>query len=264
MIDDQQAQTYPEGANQEAPMPSAEQQPDESLTEQPGASDSTQDVSDSTLPEGVKERTSHEFEKLREQLRTERERRQYAESVFTSLQPKAPAPVATPIYDPETGLLNESVLTDVQQRAIAAEDRARRAEAAVQTYMEDQEKKEAYASYPELEPGPKLDKQLHVTTRSILLDSMVNPDDYGGKQLTFKQAADYARKISAPLVAQAKKQGAQEAIEQLTPKEQAALEATGSPGRRSEVSSNMTDLQSQTRRGSESATIERLKGIPWK
>ena len=237
----------------ESPMPSEEQKTPEPTEVKP-----TEEKEG--LPEDAKERTRQEFEKMREKLREERTRREYLETVFNSMQPKKAEPEIKPIYDPNTGLLDENALTDIQRRTLAAEDRAKRAEEAVQSYERNQENKETYAAYPELNPeDDRYNKTLHNLTRSIALDSMVNPNDYSGKQLSFKEAAQIAKKTMGTSVDQIKKEAAKEAIEQLTPKEQASLEATGSTTRRQQASGSIEELRRRTQKGDLTATIERLK-----
>lgn len=257
MVDDQQAQPQlteePVKETPESPMPSEEQKTPEPIEVKPP------EVTEG-LPEDAKERTKQEFEKMREKLREERTRREYLETVFNSMQTKKAEPEITPIYDPSTGLLDEKALTDVQRRTVAAEDRAKRAEEAVSSYLQDQENRETYAAFPELNPeAEKFNKTLHNLTRSIALDSMVNPTDYGGKQLSFKDAADIAKKTMGTSVEQIKKEAAKETLEQLTPKEQASLEATGSTTRRQQALGSLDELKRRTQKGDVNATIERLK-----
>ncbi len=67
------------------------------------------------LPEGVKERTSEEFDKLKAKLRDERSRRLYLENVYQQIQqPQQRVEVPPQLYDPATGLLNEKAFTDLQ------------------------------------------------------------------------------------------------------------------------------------------------------
>lgn len=268
MAEDTQGTTVPVSEPQDAPMPSADQQTP--VSEGQGM-DAPQEVStpkaeDTALPESAAERTRREFDKLKEQLRQERTRREYVESVFQSMQPKQPEPQITPIIDPDTGLPREDVLTDIQRRALEAEQRAKNAESQVQSYLQEQENRATYAVYPELDPqGPTFNKDLHRRTRSFILDSMLNPDDYGGKQLSFKEAADLAKGVDTKAITAAKQAGAQQAIEQLSPKEQAALEAVGNPSRRAEALSNLEELRRRSRQPGDEGTlavIERLKALP--
>ena len=59
-------------------------------------------------------------------------------------------------------------------------------------------------------------------------------------------------------IEQIKKQAASEAIEQLTPKEQASLDAVGSPSRRSNTD-NLDDLRLRSRGNSEEARLARIE-----
>lgn len=258
----------PESKTQESPMPSDEQKIDQPSevdttsqeTEEVGSTESGED----TLPDNTSDRTRDQFDKLRNQLREERSRREYLEGVYQSMQTQKQEQVPEqPIYDPETGLLNEQALTDIQKRALAAEQRAERAEQSVKQYQYDQENKETFKEYPELDPSntKTFNKKMHVATRQILLDSMVNPQDYKNKQLSFREAAAIAKTQLPGAIENAKKEGAKEAMEQLSPKEQASLDAVGSPSRRNEALGNLDDLRKRTRRGDSQATIERMKRI---
>lgn len=261
MVDDQQAQETPVTETQEAPMPSAEQQTPETqeVTQDAPQEGSVKPESGEGLPEEAKDRTKKEFEKLKRDLYNERMRREQLESRFQSMQPKAPA--LPPVYDPETGLLNEQALSQRDRLTQEALDRAARAEEAVQNYEKVQEERELFSSYPELDNNnDKFDEELSHQVAAIKLHSMVSPEVYGGKQLSAKEAADFLSKRGQKALEAVKQQGAKEAIEQLTPKEQASLEATGSSGRRTQVS-NLDDLRSRSRKGDSDAIMERLKAL---
>jgi hypothetical protein len=246
----QQAEQVPEQVNQDAPMPSAEQITTVEQSSQDG------------LPESASDRTKSEFEKLKTQLREERERREVLEGAFKTLQPKE-EPYQAPIYDPDTGYVNEQVLTETQRRAIQAEERATKAEEAIKQFRMEQETKEAYQAYPEADPSSnEFDPKLKNLAAGVILQSMLNPQDFGGKQFSLKEAYDYLKAdTQSAAVEQARKEGAQEAIEQLTPKEQAALEATGTSGRRSDVGQNHETLVQRTRKGDFDAIAERMNRI---
>lgn len=265
MIDQLQAEQNT--GNQEAPMPSAQEpiQPDAQVQDAPqeGSVQSTQEG----LPADASDRTRNEFEKLRNQLREERVRRETLEQTFKTFQPQ-PAPVVRetpkPFIDPETGFLNEDRLTAAEQRAIDADTRAKQAEESLKSYLLEQEKREAFTAHPELNPEKSgFDQNLSNLTRSILTDSMLNPQDYGGKALSFKEAADRVKGLQKPVLEQAKKEGAQQALEQLTPKEQAALAANGVPNQQSSTRGDLSQLQYRTRKGDVDAIHERMKGVPW-
>ena len=261
MADEPQANINPETPTQETPMPSVEQKtPTEEVHETTSQETTGQETETEGLPESAKERTRKEFEKLQDKYKDERSKRLYYEGVFNSLKTK-PQEQPAPIYDPETGLLNEGALTQVQKEAREAKERATKAEEALYNYLDFQEKQETFKDFPELNPDAKgFDKELHKATRAVLQDSMLNPDDYDGKQLTFKEAAALAKSRSSAETEKAKKEGAQEALEKLTPKEQASLEAMGAPARRTTLdNSNIEDLRRRTRKGDMDALVERLE-----
>ena len=245
---DENTQAEPE--QQEAPMPSAEP------TEVP------QEPQVDGLPESASDRTRHEFEKLREENRRERERREAAEAAFRTLQPKVEAQ-PEPIYDPDTGYVNEAVLTETQKRAIEAEKRAAKAEEAVSQFRQEQEAREAYLAHPEANPDAKeYNPKLKNLAAGVILQSMLNPQEFGGKQFSLKEAYDYLKAdTNTKAVEEARKEGAQEAIEQLTPKEQATLEAIGTPARRSDLGQSHDTLIERTRRNDFDAIAERMNRI---
>jgi len=273
MTIDDRAQENVESQTQPEPMPSSEQK---TVEEQPSV-EAPQGVAEQTtetqLPDSAKERTKAEFEKLQDKLREERTRREYLETVFNSMQSKPkeqkPEENPEPMYDPQTGLLNERYLTEVDRRAREAEERARRAEESIKGYEQQKvrdydeiQRRDAFTAYPQLNPKEKnFDRELHVATRRVLLDSMANPDDYGGKEISFKEAADIASKSLPKALQTAKDEGARDAIENLTPKEQAALEATGTYGRRNQLSDDFETLRDKSRRNDVDAIAERLRRI---
>lgn len=259
MTDDQQAQPVLENETLDAPMPSAEQKtpsPDEVGTDAPQEV-TAQDQTGEGLPDSLKERTKREFEKLKGSLAEERQKRMYYEGVFTQMNTPKPAP----LYNPETGEINEQAFVETQRQAYDAQQRAQRAEELAQKTIQDTEARETFQAHPELNPDSKdFDKELHVATRRILLDSMLNPDDYGSRQISFKEAGDLAKMASEKFLAEARKKGAQEAIDNLAPKEQASLEAQGTPGRRNDIT-DLEELRQRTRKGDADAVVARLKAL---
>lgn len=245
-----QAEETPVIETQEPAMPTGEQK-----TSEPSVQDG--------LPEGTSDRTTREFEKLRMDLREERQRREALEGAFKTLQPKEET--QTPIYDPDTGYLDGSALTVLQQEAKEARIEAQKTKEELQQFRQEQENRVAFEAHPELNPNDNktFNKDLHIEARRVILDSMLNPQDYGGKQLSLKEAGDLlkGKAVDTSAVEEARKEGAQEAIEQLTPKEQATLEATGSSGRRSDVGESHETLVERTRKGDISAIAERLNAI---
>ncbi len=220
--------------------------------------------SEAALPDDASDRTKREFEKLRSQLADERQKRMQSESVFDSIRmkPQANTGELGNLYDPNTNLVDIAALEQLRIKTLSAEERATRAERTVERYVEEQQTKEALAVHPELDPSKKgFNQTLYKATRAILLDSMVNPQDYDGRQLSYKAAADLAKSVNNKVVADAERQGATKAIEGLSSKEQAALEATGRSDGRS-YTEDSDDLAYRTQKGDVKAIMERLKRIP--
>ena len=259
----QQAQT-PVNDTQDSPMPSEE--PNKTIEEP--------QVSQNELPDEAKERTRNEFEKLRNDLREERERREAVESAFKQLQPKPveQPSVLPPIYGAD-GYLDDAALaerdrlileasrtTQQLQQQLEQEKQLRAQEA------QDREARVAYEAHPELNPNDTktFNKDLSNRARALILDSMLNPGDYNGKSFSLKEAGDYLKNESGSEVAKARQEAAVEAIEQLSPKEQAALEATANPSRRNDTTGDIEDLRRRTRKGGDAsldAIVQRMKGI---
>ncbi len=257
MDNDTKATEAPEKETQDSPMPSEEQKTPESQSAEQGASDSSPEEG---LPDSAKERTKNEFDKLKGQLKEERTRREYTENINNQLQQKQQEDSNVPAYDPETGLVNEKALNETQQRAQSAEQRVIETGKRLDSFIENQENREAFTAHPELDPSSEsFNQDLHVATRRILTDAMLNPNDYGGKTLSFKEAGDKAKSSVKKDLDEAREEGAKDAVEQLTPKEQAALDAVGTPGGRSKTGGSQEDLQQRTRQGDPTAIIERMK-----
>src|SRR5258708_1208262 len=210
MAEDTQANITAVQVTQQPAMPTGNQQ-NPTLGQVDSGAASTQVVTPTTestegLPNDTSERTKREFDKLREQLRVEREARLANDKLFNQIstsrqEPKLDEP--KPLYDPNTGLLNEGVFSDVQKKAYEAEQRAKKAEATIQSNEQQRVRdkdevqlSEAHAVYPQLNPKAKdFDKDLYTKARSLMTDSMVYPNDYGGKILTYKEAADRIKGI---------------------------------------------------------------------
>lgn len=258
MAEDTQGDIVPENETQDPATPTGEQQ----------TTETSKEVAGDGLPDEASERTKSRFDTLTTELREERQKREALEKAFSTLKPKETSrePDA-PIYDPDTGLLNEQALNTVQLRAQQAEEQAHKTQAELQQLLEDRKKEvqlkedqEAYTAHPELNPEAKtFNKDLRDVTASLMLRSMLHPEEFEGKQLSHKQAGDRAKDLISKISGNVREEAAREAIEQLSPKEQAALEAAGS-----QVRQNTGDLESlkrRTRSGDVSAIVERLKGV---
>lgn len=259
MTDDIRADEVVETQTPQEPMPSSDQiSQEEEVVESVDQTDVSDD--DLNLPEGVSERTALQFEKLRRQLAEEKAKHQ---SPFDSMRPAYQPSATSQLYDPATGYIDANALENLQKIALAAEQRAARTEKELQKRDEEEQTREALSAYPELDPkaGKKHDKTLYNLTSALILDSMVNPQKYGNKVLRYKEAADYVKGQSKSDLGRAEEAGMAKAIEQLTPKEQAALEATGRSDRRSSTMDHV-ELQERTRLNDYSAIMERLKNVP--
>ncbi len=246
-------------------------QPSEKTTQTPatptGEQKTTVEETKTQLPDEASERTKSRFDELTMQLKEERQRREALESAFQTLKPKDEPTKPEAIYDPTTGLLNEQALTNVQLRAQEAEKQAQMTQKQLDGYLEDQKKQnqaredqEAFTAHPELDPkNDKFNKDLRDVTASIMLQSMVHPEEFGNKQLTHKEAGDKAKELIAKISGNVAKTAAQEAIEQLSPKEQAALAATGSTNHAQET--DLATLRRRTQRGDTNALMERLERL---
>lgn len=267
MADDQKAQIDPV-AEPEAPMPSADQ-PSAEEAEPQSEAQPEQKVGEKTaepaLPQGAKERTVREFEKLRSQLREEKSRRVYLENVYKNIKPvETKNPPLPPVYDPQTGLLDEQAVMERDQIILEAQQRAARAEQKALDLARQVELREVYTLHPEVNPDSKsYNQDLDNLASGLLYHSAVDPERYGGRQLSVADAVARAKKIlfkDEKQLEVAKKEGATEALEKLTPKEQAALEATGTPARRGDALS-LDELKYRSRKGDINAVVERLRNL---
>lgn len=233
----------------------------------------------------VSERTAEQIDKLKEHnkrlyeanqlLQQELSRKQQVEQQFKPIQQEqAPAQPKIDQFvetDPVSGeqFVNEEKL----RRAITdANQRATRAEESVKSYIENQQAREeqrqteeAYRNYPQLDPkSSKHDTVLSKKTRAFLLDSMMNPVDYGGRPLTFKEAADIASGESSKKEVKAEVQSQNK--EKLEDKKQAVAGAEGAsaqavkPG--STDAAELDDLRYRSRRGDMLAVAQRLARTP--
>lgn len=213
------------------------------------------------LPATAPDRTKEEFEKLLESNKRLYEantllRQEMEQARTRPQQPQVPQqrPATQEVNpndfverDPITGeaYIDEKRLRarieEIQQRAIKAEQ-------TIQSYVKSSEEREierqnqeAFTAYPELEPGKeKFDATFHKQVRGILADSMFNPDDYSGRPLSFKEAADFVRaqypkaQPASDATAEAEQRAQSQAAQAL--KEQVSTQATGQPRAAQQIS----------------------------
>src|SRR3990167_6089343 len=197
MANDTGAQPQAENKTQPESMPSSNQKIEETESVNvPTENVEDVDVDDTDeslqLPGEVSDRTREQFDKLKKQnqlLKGELERQHASESVFDSMRPKgqrdqAQMPTIEQYADPQTGYIDTARFNRDMAGLVSS---ARSAQQTVQQYIETQQELEAYTSHPDLNPkAEQFDLELHKSTRAILLDSMFNPGDYGGRTLTLR------------------------------------------------------------------------------
>lgn len=215
-------------------------------------------------------------ELLRRELMALQENREKSNQQFAPVQqPVTPATTESAMpklsdyieIDPRTGerFVNEAkfnaAVADIYQKASRAEETVQKyVQTAEQREIERQEK-EAFSSYPDLNPrATGFDKTFSQQTRAILYDSLLNPQDYGGRPLGFKEAADFVRgQTGQPVVPTTLTPTVNE--ENQVQKEQAALAAQSVP---QQVTQNIDSdreynkLVQGTRLGSDEAIAVRL------
>ena len=167
------------------------------------------------LPESASDRTRTQFEKLLESnqrlyqtnelLRQELQQRREVGQTLTQPQKAQPAQPNNSndftIVNPETGekYIDEVKLKNrIDELTRATQQAKEQADYIAKTAQDreiDRQNKEAFTTYPELEPGnDKFNPGFHQIVRGVLYDSMVNLEkNYGGRALTFKEAADFVR-----------------------------------------------------------------------
>ena len=170
-------------------------------------------------------RTKEQFEKLTDTnqrlaqtndlLRQELQRldatRQQSNQQFSAVQQVPPAqgqPSALPKIEDYIEVdangnrfVNESkfnaAIQDIYKKASRAEEVATTYVQSAQQREVERQEREAFSAYPILNPrGGQFDPRFSQQTRAIVYDSMINPQDYGGRPLGFKEAADFVQESS--------------------------------------------------------------------
>jgi hypothetical protein len=235
----------------------------------------------------VQDRTREQFEKLLESnsklfeanevLRQELEERKTANQQFAPIQQP---PVQTPIppeVDPmdfiELDAYGQRVINEKRLKTRIAEVNAEasRAVQAVKQYTQvaeqreiERQNREAFTVYPELDPNKteKFDKIFSNNTRALIYDSLINPQDYGGKSLDFKEAADRVRaQYQGITTMQGQSSEQQQSKDAQTLKQQASLGANGQqPMERTNASADVDyeTLRLRTRMGDRTALAQRI------
>lgn len=166
------------------------------------------------LPDNTRDRTAEQFQKLLDSnnqlfrevqaLRAEKTQvPQYVPQPQPQSQEQDPDDFT--VIDPLTGdkLINEKKLREQLSRNASTTQELQKTIAnlkeEIQQQAIDRNNNEAFQAYPDLDPSaPTYDKEFSTEVRRIAQDALFNPDDYGGRPLSYKQAADLAKKKMAP------------------------------------------------------------------
>ena len=232
------------------------------------------------------DRTTDQFNKLidsnrrlfeaNELLRQELQKRTTTGQTFAPIQQTQPTQVNPEdfIETDENGdqFINQERL---KNRLQEVQERASRAETAVQNYIQNSEQREiqrqneeAFTAYPALNPKSEtFDLEMHKQTRALIYDSLINPQDYNGRSLTFREAAD---RVKGPggIIENKSASGetggepvTQPSEEGQTLKEQGSLAASGQPQQAVAQAADEADRQglvAATRQGDTWALAQRL------
>lgn len=228
-------------------------------------------------------------ERLRQELLTQQQTRQQSNQPFAPVQQ---VPTAQPTtqgqqqsampkltdyieIDQRTG---ERFVNEAKFNAAVADiyQKASRAEQVVQNYVQtaeqreiERQEREAFAAYPQLNMrGANFDPRLSQQTRAIIYDSLINPQDYGGRPLALKDAADFVtrgqiapqQQPSVPAVPTPEVNAANQ-----VQKEQAAASVPNVPQQQAQNVDTEREFQrlvQGTRLGSDEAIAVRLMNAP--
>lgn len=260
MTDEQQATNEAETVTQQEALPTSEQKTSERVEPTEAAAREPEVVeTELELPEGSRERTTEQFEKLKTQLAQERAKRTRLERAF--VKPAQPQTQGVPEwYDQETQSVDVGKL---QQREVNLQQKINTLETqltGITRKEEELQEKEAYATYPELNPkSGNFDERFQKQLVSYMATEFAE-----GNNPTMKQAADDIISLVERRAKKAEKAGAQKALESLSPKEEAALEATGRSDRRLPTE-DLASIRARSRQGGRAgleAVMKRLSRIP--
>lgn len=211
----------------QASSPQAEVQPTDVQT----PPNPTPDIEDSMSPEQRKAFQEMRIEKKR--LEEQLQARQSNESAFAPFRPQ--------VFDPNTAM-------DDSQRI--------RSEAA-QAAQEVVDELMAKQKYPELFKDRETEQEIADRWFASKMR---------GENVSISDIAEKVNQRYHTAVTKAEQAGAKQALEQVTPKEQAALAATPSSSRAAQSQTSSEDferLKVATRLGNEEAMVARMRAIPW-
>lgn len=223
------------------------------------------------LPEGVKERTTEQFDKLKNQLAEERAKNARGTSVFDNMRgpvPQDPQQAQQPNpFIPEQqqeeplveadGTVDINKINNSFEQFNQAEERIMQREQRFLRMEEDRQTQEAHEAHPELDPqGNSFDPDLFDMVSAVAAQNMVNGGTKSIKQITdevkgFRSSPKEEKKV--------RKQAIQDFKEGQEKKDQGPIEE-GKGGER-KADTNLAELKERTRQGDSSALDQRLKDI---
>lgn len=211
------------------------------------------EVKEAPLPEQTPEanRAFADMRRQRDEALAEVDNfRRQAEPETAGVIPESPPPGGyidpSAFVDPQTQEIDLPSYT----RALEATTLTRASAIAGQRIEEFKQEQDAYSVYPELNPkSENFDSELYKATRGVLLDSMLRPNEYKGKPLSLREAAQKVKSFGKTELEEAKAEGAKEAVAQIAKKEEISLEATGNSGRGASSDAALTEqVEDEARR----------------
>lgn len=265
-----------EGPQVQPQAPAQPAQPEAVVTENPRTAEQFEKLTDSN------QRLSQTNELLQQELRSLQQTRQQSNQQFSAVQevPPAQGQQVLPKLDDYIEIdaqgnrfVNENkfnkAVQEIYQKASKAEEVVTNYVQTAQQQEIARQEREAFSAYPNLNPrGGLFDPRFSQQTRAIVYDSMINPQDYGGRPLGFKDAADFVAEntgqpTAAPVQATIPTPQVNEANQ--VQKEQAAAAVQSIP---QQVTSNVDSEQEHnrqvigTRLGNDEAIVARLAQSP--
>lgn len=236
--------------------PQSEQETTEPETTQEAELDAHEDTEEASE---MTEEQRKSFQRMRlenKKLKEEIQARQKGESAFDVFRPKAPTGGVdiNNYVDPNTGNVDwGSYNNAVVQSAQAA---------ASQTVSEQLDEQTARQKYPEVFENPDLEEAIAGRWLAAKLQ---------GKDVSITELADkfsgLVQKEVDKAERKAEKRGAEQALNELTPKEAAALKAQGTtsaPARQAQSAEDEESLKVAARYGNEDALAALVGGVGWK
>lgn len=234
------------------------------------------------------DRTTEQFNKLLESNRKLYEANEKLRSEFEARAAAQAAPQVQPVQpstqvdardfierDPVSGeqYINEAKMKariqEIEQRAERAENRVNSFVQSAEKQEQQRQERETFAAYPELEPGKDtFDANFHKQVRGVLYDSALFSSDYGGRALSFKEAADLVRgqnplnkttPVNGGNVPGGESAGNPGSVQKEQGSAQAVSEPQNAP--RQTSSEELEQLRNQTRMGSDDALAMRLVAV---